>query len=480
MTYKKNSKYITTLTALLMLITPVICHARVNSLSAGVSVGFDYDDRRNDTVDKYRRLILSPNIQFRSLSEKDSFRLGLAPGIKYDLENSGTDWDSNLNVSADRFMTKSWRMGISNNFLRTDYNNSSNRNINPIVTSDTTVATDPTTGETVVLPSTTEPQLSSDRGRRRYWRNTLGVYSDLFYHEGSLFRMDADYVALRNENSSNFNVGQDYDRYTAGLRDEHRFNAKWKSTVWGRYVLGDFKSTNNSGTGNSNTNSALTEDVQEYHLQLELENESIVNNPLSVSYNYTANRFDGDLEHDNDIHQMRFSWKRNYSPRLYTRIGAGPSYEKTVGQSANWATNGIAEVNYLVEHGFANFRVERKYDVDNFSGSNLRGAVKSWEARLAGGYQLQKDLSLSGRLAYIHEDRQQTIATSTSTTATDIGNFNRKRYIAGTILSYTFWQYYNASIDYTFTKQESDLAGDTYNDHRILLTLSWERELLRW
>ncbi len=476
----KKSKHITALAAMVLLMSPAICHSRVNSLIGGVSVGLDYDDRRNDTVDKYRRLILSPQIQFRSLSEKDSFRLRLAPSIKYDLEDSGTDWDSNLNVSADRFMTKSWQMGVSNTFLRSDYNNSSNRDINPIVTADNTVVTDPKTGEIEVLPSTTEPQLSSDRGRRRYWRNTLGIYSNLFYHEGSLLRMDANYIALRNDNNNNnFSGGQDYDRYTAGLRDEHRFNAKWKSKVEGRYVRGIFDSSNNSSTSSSVDN-VLSDNLQEYHLGLGLENDSIANNPLSANYNYIATRYDDNTDNDNDIHQARFTWRRDYSPRLYTKIGGGPSYEKTKGQDATWTTNGLAEVNYLVEHGFANFRVERKYDVDNFSGSGQRGAVKSWETRLAGGYQLQKDLSLSGRLSYINEDRQETVNTSPGGTTSDIRDFNRKRYIAGTILSYTFWQYYNASIDYTFTKQDSELAGDSYNDHRVLLTISWMREMLRW
>jgi hypothetical protein len=154
---------------------------------------------------------------------------------------------------------------------------------------------------------------------------------------------------------------------------------------------------------------------------------------------------------------------------MYTRLGIGPTYEKTEGQSANWSENGIAEVNYAFQHGFINFLVEKTYDVDNFSGSDERGAVDTWESRLAGSYQLKKDIALSGRLSYINEDREE-----------EGGDFQRDRYIAGTVLSYTFWQYYTASIDYTFTKQESDRERDDYEDHRVLLTLSWEKELFRW
>jgi hypothetical protein len=93
---------------------------------------------------------------------------------------------------------------------------------------------------------------------------------------------------------------------------------------------------------------------------------------------------------------------------------------------------------------------------------------------------LLKDLSLSGRLAYINEDREQFRATASSGDESQITEFNRERYIAGAILRYTFWQFYTAGVDYTFTKQDSEQAGDDYDDHRILLTLSWEKELFHW
>jgi hypothetical protein len=465
----KNSIQITALVGLILMIAPAVAFSRDNSLTAGISVGLDYDDRSGagSDDDDYRRLVLSPMVQFRSLSERDSFRLRAAPGIRYDLEDTDTDWDSNLNVAADRYMTEFWQMGVSNNFLRSDYSDDT-------MTRGVSDQAEPSEGEEVeIAPSTTEPQLSNDRGRRRYWRNTLGLFSNHFYREGSLFRMDANYIVLRNDDTG-FRGDEDYDRYTAGLRNEHRFNAKWKSTTGLRYVLGDFEPSDDAAEDE------LSDDLQEYHLQLALDNESIQNNPLSVSYNYTATRFDETLQNDSDIHQMRLTWRRDISSRLYTKLGFGPTYEKTEGQDADWSENGIAEVNYAWEHAVLNFQVEKKHDVDNFSGSDERGTVDSWETRLTGRYQLLKDLSLSGRLAYINEDREQFRATASSGDESQITEFNRERYIAGAILRYTFWQFYTAGVDYTFTKQDSEQAGDDYDDHRILLTLSWEKELFHW
>ncbi len=447
----KYSKQFSAVVVLSLMAVPAVSFSRDNSLTGGVSVGFDYSDRSGEgasDADDAQQFVLSPMVEFVSLSERDSFELRAAPGLKYDVQDSETDWDARLDVEADRFLTRSWQMGVSNRFIRSDYHDTVTRNFeNPA---------DPLLEE-IVLP--TDPQLSTDRGRRQYWRNTVGIFSNHFYQEDSLIGLSADYIVLRNDDTG-FTGDQDYDRYTVSVRNEHRYNAKWKSLMGLRYVLGDFEESSDE---------ELSDDVEEYYLDLAVENNSIVNNPLTVSYNYIATKYDEDQQADSDIHEMRFTWRRDYSSRLYTSLGIGPTYEKTEGQSANWSENGIAEVNYTFQHGFVNFLIEKTYDVDNFSGSDERGAVDRWDSQLFGKYQLKKDIGLSGRLSYINEDREQ-----------QDGNYQRDIYIAGTALSYTFWQYYTASIDYTFTKQESDRVGDDYDDHRVLLTLSWQKELFRW
>jgi hypothetical protein len=454
----KYSKQFSALIVFVLMAAPTVSFSRDNSLTGGISVGFDYSDRSGegaDEEDDSQQFVLSPMINFISLSERDSFELLAAPGLKYDVEDSETDWDATLNVEADRFMTRTWQLGVSNRFIRSDYHDTVTRSIED--------PADPLLEE-IVLPA--DPQLSTDRGRRQYWRNTVGLFSNHFYREDSLIGLNANYIVLRNDDTG-FAGDEDYDRYTVGLRNEHRYNAKWKSILGLRYVVGDYDDSDSfAGTP---TDEELSDDVKEYYLDTAIENNSIANNPLSLSYNYIATRFDEDLQDDSDIHQMRVTWRRDFSSRMYTRLGIGPTYEKTEGQSANWSENGIAEVNYAFQHGYINFLVEKISDVDNFSGSDERGAVDRWESRLAGSYQLKKDIALSGRLSYINEDREESG-----------GDFQRDRYIAGTKLSYTFWQYYAASIDYTFTKQDSDRERDEYDDHRVLLTLSWKKELFRW
>jgi hypothetical protein len=468
MTGITKSKLITALAVLILIMSSSSSFARVNSLTGGLSLGLDYDDRSYDDRedDDYQSIVLTPMVLFRSLSERDSFELRAAPGIRYDLIDSETDWDSNISVAADRFMTQFWQLGILNHYLISDYYDT-----------ETGIISDPADPSQEVAPST-DPQLSSNRGRSRYWRNTLGLFSSYFYREDSLFRLDLNYIALRNDDTS-FGSDEDYDRYTGSLRNEHRFNAKWQSTLDFRYVRGDFEPTD-PAVGVAPTEDPLSDDLNEYHLLLLLDNQSIALNPLSLSYNYIGTRYDETLQDDSDIHQMRLTWRRDISSRMYTNLGIGPSYVKTEGRDAEWGGNGIAEVNYAVEHGFFNFLVEKTYDVDNFSGSDESGLVDSWETRLSGSYQLQRDLTLSGRASYFYEDREGPLAVPGGGGLTRLEEYHNDRYIAGATLSHTFWQFYTASIDYTFTTLDSDRVGDSYDDHRILLTLSWEKELFHW
>ncbi|GAB6194408.1 hypothetical protein [Desulfocastanea catecholica] len=462
-----NLKSISALVLLFLLIAPAASFPRDNSLTGGLSVGLDYFDRSgDDTDDDYERIVVTPMILFRSLSERDTFELQASPSAKYDWNDSETDWDSNVRVAADRFMTEKWQLGISNRLLRSDYQDTEGG-----------IFYDPTVPpEEVVTP--TDPQLSSDRGRRRYWRNTTDLFSNHFYREDSLLRLGANYIALRNDDTG-FAGDEDYDRYAASLRNEHRFDAIWSSALDLRYVVGDYEPAD-TAAGAPPTDDLLSDDLKEYYLSLALTNASIANNPLSLSYDYIATRYDETLQDDSDIHQMRLTWRRDISPRMYTVLGAGPSYEKTEGQDATWGGNGIAEMNYALEYGYINFLVEKDYSVDNFSGSDERGLVDSWETRLSGGYQLQQDLTLSGRLIYLYEDREEASVRSGNRDAVLLEEYHKDRYIAGAGLSYTFWEFYTASIDYTFIKQESDRVNDDYDDHRLLLTLSWKKELFHW
>lgn len=499
-------KVIATVAALGVVMIPEAPYARVNSLTGGLAVSFDYDDRNYDSntplsesffdnqrEDDYKRFVLTPLAAFKSSSERDNFELRAEPGIKYDLDDYETDWDNNIYGAVDRFITKSWQLRLSDQFLRSDY-----------YTADNTFSSQPTAPDPAVSQPV-DPQLSTDPGRRRYWRNTLNFFSDSFYREDSLFQLGFSYTALRNDDDGIQAGGyEDYDRYVISLVDEHRFNPVWKSSLDFSYVKGDYDSISPlvadavigqlvPGVAVSPANDQLSNDLEEYRLLLGAENNSIDHNPLFLTYNYIGTQYDEPLRNDGDIHQVRFTWEREFSAHLKTKLGAGPSYEKTENRDANWGGNGIAELNYQVEHGFINFLLDKRYEVENFSGNDERGPVDSWDTRVLFGYQLQKDWALSGSLAYLYQDRYAPIVAIERASVTgdpllvianadlnDLAEYHRDRYIAGIGLSYTFLEFYMAKIGYTYTNEDYDAIRDDYDDHRILLTLSWQKELFRW
>ena len=192
--------------------------------------------------------------------------------------------------------------------------------------------------------------------------------------------MGFNYNALRYDTSDIYRFN-DYDRYAFNLLDEHRFNPRWKSTVDLNYVIGNYEELPDVTLQNDLPDIALrngrsSRDLKEYRMLLSVENDSITHNPLSLNYYFIDTNYDSSLRNDVYINQVRATWRRDFSPHLYTKLGVGPSYGKVEGSDADWGGNGIAELNYLMEHGFLNFTVDKRYEVQNFSGDYQRGASR--------------------------------------------------------------------------------------------------------
>jgi hypothetical protein len=483
------------LAGLALLIAPQPADARVNSVTLGLSSALDYQERDYTEAgedegadapqaaspageDDYRRLVLTPLLHFRSSAERDSFEIRLAPGIKYDLIDSETDLDGTVFIAAERALSQYWQVKLANNYLMTDYYRTD----------------DPATptadqAQTAPPPRPDGGELSPDIGRQRYWQNTATAETTYTYRQGSLVGLAFDYEVLRNEDEDNSNDSslEDYDRIIVSLRNEHRYSPAWRSSADLSLVSGDFQE--NQPVGDSPEAGQPSDDLHEYRGFLSLINESIDRHQLSADYSYTATRYDDSDQDDIDIHELQLIWRHDLSPQLATVLGAGPAYEKTEGQDATWAGNGQAEISYRTERGSYGARLEKGFDVENFTGTDERGLVDYWDAALTMTRQLTETLQLTADLSYRWEDREEQIA-GLAAPATELQQtvdgavsretYHNDRYQAGLGLSYTFRRYYQAAIEYSYTRQESDRLEDDYDDHRILLSLSWEQELFRW
>ena len=477
----------------LAFLSPLVSFARENSLTGGMSVSYDYSTRSDENVaddpdtiedeslqnsngdSHYSSISITPLVKFISKSERDSLELRVAPGLKFDLNESDTNIDYDLYGGASRFFTKSWQIRLSDAFVRSDYFQNS------------APQEQATTAPSGNSETSVSDELSPDVGRRRYWTNTLGVFSDYTYWEDSVFTVGVNYVALRNDDTG-VNGYDDYDRYTLSLRNDHRFTSVWKTVTDLSFVRGEFDTADQLSGLDENGSSIqsdtqLSQDVKEYRATLTVDNSSFINNTLSVMYSYTGSKYDDNSSDDGDIHQVRFTWRKNYSPHVYTVVGLGPSYQKTEGREADWGANGTVEWNYVLEQGSLNFLLDKGYDVDNFSGNGDRGFVDTWETRLSFNQNLMERLGLNSFLSYVYENRKTPGATEAAATDTDqtrFEEFYRHRYGAGLGFSYSFMKFYSVGINYTYTKLDSEKTGEDYDDHRIYLSFSWNRELYRW
>ena len=453
--------------------------ARVNLVNTGLSLSYDFEDRQyedintnrdlSDTVsgnndEEYQSIALTPQIRFISTGIKDRFEVLASPSIKYDLLNYETDWDNNLFLAAERSMNKNWRLIGSNTLLRTDYYES-------------------TTSSDSQTTQNSTPELSADFGRTRYWQNTLNLTTEHLYGQQSLLDFGFNYVLLRNDESDD-QTYEDYDRYEGSITNEHRFTPDWSSIVNLSVIRGDFE---NTGLVSSlSEEELLSEDLMEYRFRLTGKNNYSRQTTISLTYDYIGSRYDEDLQVDGDIHQAQLRWLHNYSRQTTITLGAGPSYEKSEGQDSNIGGNGIAEIIYQGQRGSLTLGVEKIYDVDNFSGTNERGFVDTWETRLLADYQLLAALTIDGQLRYTYEDRNDLSVLLDDSLSTNNSNnlaldeYHVDTFIAGVGLRYDFLENYTTSLAYTFLKQESDILGDDYDDHRVILSLSWQQDLLRW
>ncbi|MFT5701034.1 MAG: hypothetical protein ACI8ZB_003922 [Desulforhopalus sp.] len=460
-----------TASLLLLALFPATSFARSNSVDTGISISYDYDDRQYDTIsgaattdrdDDYQTIAISPLIRFISSSRKDRFEIQASPSIKYDLLDSETDWDNDLYLAAERSVNKSWRLIGSNSLIRNDYHDS-------LLSSDTDNSV------------SSSPELSDNYGRTRYWQNTLNLASEHTYGQESLVNFGFAYTLLRND-ESDFQSYDDYDRYVGSVTNEHRFNQDWSTTTDLSVVRGDFETIAPSTL--LTESDTVSDDLMEYHFLTTLENQYTRQTTLGLSYNYIGTKYDEDIRVDFDIHQLQLTWSRIFARQTTVTLGAGPSYEKSEGRDSNVGGNGIAEIEYQAQHGSVTFGVEKSYGVDNFSGTEERGFIDYWDTHLLFDYQIMSNLTLDGQIRYRYEDREQFTDDALGLSETDLVNnfeeYNTEEFVTGLGLSYNFLQNYTASMQYTFTKQESEIVGDNYDDHRFLFTLSWEQNWLRW
>jgi hypothetical protein len=460
--------------------------ARDYKVATGLTTGYEYYERRYDQDeseetggdgeattssqtkkedDKYTRLRLTPLIAVESVSAHDQLSLTYAPSFRYDYETYDHDVDHDLNAAFKQSITRDWLIKLDERYLLTDANISQN-----------------------ATQTENSVEISDTSGRRKYWTNDAGLATDYSYWQDCLLSLGYSFGKLENVDVETTNNYENYDRHVASLSVGHRFDSFWKLTTTGKYVRGLYDKPTEQDT---TTDTTVNKDLREYRASTVLESRLIELHPLSLSYSYLGVDYDDPDQLSNGLHDATLGWQWDMAKTLQIALGAGPSYQKTEGEKGTWGYNANGHVKYAIERGAFDLSARRGYDRQNFTGTNENGLRKFWDAKVDFNYEVVQDLALNMFTTYRWEDQEEITSakldsTDSSATASNseiiyqTDTFNRQRFGAGTNLGYKFWQSYLLSLSYNYLLQDSEKTNDSYEEHRLVLSLSVKNDLLNW
>ncbi len=471
---------------LFMIIISVFClsqnsYARLSTLTGGLTLGYDFDETKYERPNiegatpienhYFKQLSFAPLLLLETTSSIDSLSIRFNPSFTYSLETYQSDIDHNFYISAYRDFTSRLRLEFSNGFIYTND------------------------------PELLEEEITSDynRGRRRYWTNDFNFNSTYAYGTESSVGAGYTYRILRNDDTGPGGY-EDYDRHVADLSLQHQFNAAWNIDITGSYTRGLFDQPDpvvvEAIEGEVED---LSNDLSEYRAITTVNWIFSPRKTFYSSYDFIGSDYDAILRNNTNLHNLTFGAQYQHTRQLSFELGGGPSYEKTETFDANWDYNALFNLNYdIAQHTSIVASVEKGFDIENFSQNNNslgrdEGLTDFWEWRLNFSHELVADLTATLFAAY-RDERQEIILhsiISSVDSGTDLATidneefreestFDRDIYRAGGSLSYDFLRWYTAAVSYTYRQQESERINDSYDEHRVYLTLSVQKELLRW
>jgi hypothetical protein len=472
------------------------------TVKGGLSMGADLYDRHynnetdnpekssdsvstlpDDDEDDYQRIVIQPLIAIDRVTERSAFSLSYQPGFYYDFESEDDDIQHHASLDYKRELTKNWKLSLNDSFLQAD-------DANKIETADsaTGIAASQKTAGSETAAQTESTGNSDDQGRRKYTTNTLQLLSDWEYRQDSQFALGYGYGILRNDEDEARQQDEDYDRHDVSAQLGHRLSQKWKANLSGQYVRGlydepeaDDSTTDANGATGSAEN--VSDDVSEYHAGAGAEYNGIARHPLSLNYRYSLYDYEDEAEGDTQVHDLTFGWKWLHSPRLTFSLAAGPSYAETDGQDDTWGGNGEAGIDYAMEKAHFNFTLAKGLERQNFTGeTDNNGLIDYWDARASYSRQLLESTTFSLSVGYRYEDQDELKSIVDGKSGQDdlFETINTQNFYAGCGLKYLFWQWYALDLSYRYGDQVSDNPDDEYDEHIVMLKLSFVKDFWRW
>ena len=518
--------------------------ARQNIVIGEISIGYDYQEREYDEQDtstsltaatgenvdavataaalrRYneiregdaRALFATPRFRLSSRGTDDLVEFSYAPTFTYDDVYSSTDTGHDLNVLAEKHLSREWLVHVSNSYFYgddtvTDYE----RRTAPIAgpTEQTTAPAEVGSG-----PTDTVRPLTEEFGRREYWRDDLVLRTDYTYAQDSVFSVGYNYGVLRNV-SDETDGYSDYDRHEGLGRLSYRFTRQWSAETELRYVKGIYDETTlttitpgetvvadpeSTTTGDAAvpvaavptiTSEELDDDLEEYHGRFRVNYDWRTHDVFFGRYAYASTDYVSTLREDSAIHELTAGWDHDFSNHLHMTLSGGPTFVSFDESDDETGFNAYAGLTWDFVHSALNASTTYAYEYENFDGRRS-GLAKVWRSELGYEYRVSEVLRARVDAGYEISDHEEprtseeivvvtdSVGTSANSQAVTQDHFfyQEDSYDVGVRLTYDFLRYYSLSTSYRYANFQSDAEQD-YDEHRILVTLTASTELFRW
>ncbi|MDR3090439.1 MAG: outer membrane beta-barrel protein [Desulfobulbaceae bacterium] len=502
--------------------------ARENSLSGGGSITYEMYDKSggesaentggeveeaaapqaalsSDDDDDYSRIIISPVLTIKSIGDKNAVSLSYSPVLQYGDDSDG-DIQQVVSITADWSPTSRWALSFRDSYQETD-TDLDNVNMAGFTPQPATVQGGQGRGSgqseqgASVSQSSSDSQLTDSPGRQKYSTNDFEIAATYTYWEDSSLKFGYGLEQLRYDNLIGSN--QDYDKNTIFANIKHRLNSQYSLAAEARYAMGTFDDAapipvtdavaplaeGDAALSQPDDNSyspAASSDVDELHFSTSLESLVIPHHPLSLTYTLDTSKYDDEGQGDTQIHALLFGWTWEMSEKSTFTFSIGPSYQKNdgdEGDSWDYALNAAYSRRWSAA-GDIVFSAAHGAEMRNFSGNaNDNGMTEYWRGGVNINQALSQNLALNLMATAADEDVSQSASITERELEDDLaagGASNTRQYTLGGGLSYNFARWYALGLNYSYTTQDGDLPEDNYDEHRLMLVLSMQRDFFHW
>ncbi|MDW7773320.1 MAG: hypothetical protein SCH71_10560 [Desulfobulbaceae bacterium] len=475
-----------------VILCPVISAARQTTVIGSLGLSYDFWDRSYDDGDE--NLIVDqnegdrsewaawPEIELRSEGIHDLLSLRYTPVLKYDNLNESTDVDHYLALAGERSLSRNWTVSMSDDFVMSD----DPYRYETIFYSPARIET-PAEEEVQPARDLEAPvnELTRNLGRRSYWTNNFALQTEYTYAQDSDIGVGYGYGVLRNRSDDEVVTVEydEYDRHEFSGLWSHRINPQWRTNLNAGYIEGLYDDREDPDVPQN-----LSQDLQEYRADFQVAFDRSSTDSFPLRYGFRGIEYE-DLRQDIWAHQFTAGWDHAFDSRNRLKVGAGPSYINAEDLDGEWGYSAYMIFNRAYQHADFNARVNKRYEPQNFTGSEDTGLTDIVDAGLDLTYQFTKNLNTTVFALYRYEDILDPRGAyflsalgqgdpQSEQEVSDI-TYSRDSYSTGASLNYTFWRWFVATARYVYYQQDGDLLQDSYTDHRIMFLISASKTLLR-